>query len=130
MGLSLRSVHRTLYQFYWHHEVIGKSLISLEDLNRSSINQTFYTADVFMGEYHLWNRLWQEYFLTNQKIVSKQNFTTDEKLILEPLPVLAEKKVLDKNGVKLVYQDKIWENEYYVLGYLNPEAYDDQNLNK
>ena len=94
------------------------------------ISQPIYTADVFMGEYHLWRRLWQEYFLTNQKIVSKQNITTDKKLILKPLPVLAEKKVLEKNGIKLVYQDKIWENEYYILGYLNPETYDDQKLNQ
>ena len=128
--LSFRSAYRTLYQFYWHHEAIDKSLISLQALNQSNIKQTFYTADVFMGEYHLWNRLWQEYFLTNQKIVSKQNFTTDEKLISGPLPVLAEKKVLEKNGVKLVYQDKIWENDYYILGHLVSEAYDENKLNR
>ncbi|MBU0619014.1 hypothetical protein KKD62_02135 [Patescibacteria group bacterium] len=118
-GLSSRSAHRLLKQVYWHPTIIDPSLISLNELNQASLNQPFFTDDIYLGDYSLWKRFWREYFLTNQKIITHNNYYTNYRgrLGLDNIKlVLAEKNNLTVGNKTLVYKTILWENQYYQLG--------------
>lgn len=119
--LTFRSSLRTLYQFYWHAQVVDKSLISLNELNNNEkIKQPFFTSDVYLGEYNLWKRLWREYFLMNKEIVTLQNLPTEKNNLKGISLVLSEKNYLERDGKKLIYKNIVWENNYYQLGEISP----------
>ncbi|OGG26695.1 hypothetical protein A2960_00790 [Candidatus Gottesmanbacteria bacterium RIFCSPLOWO2_01_FULL_39_12b] len=119
--LSFRSAQRTLYQLYWHAQVVDKSLISLTQLNKKKdIIEPFFTSDVYLGEDNLWKRLWREYFLMDRDIVTLQNLVTEKDNVANIRLVLAEKNYLEREGKKLIYTNKIWENDYYQLGTITP----------
>lgn len=114
--LSLRSAYRTIYQFYYHPRVVDKKLISLEQLNNNKkIKKTFFTSDVFLGEYDLWKRLWQEYLLSNKEIITRTNYLEEKNLENVKL-VLSEKDLQEYDHKKIIYKNIIWENDYYKLG--------------
>lgn len=117
--VTARSYHRSFSQFYYHHITVDRSLISLEQLAHDvTIPRPFYTSEVFIGEYNLWRRLWQEYFLSNTHIISNQNYQTEEyeKRLPQEVFILAEKNKLANGEKKLSFTKKIWENEFYILG--------------
>lgn len=119
LAVTTRSFRRSFFQFYHHHAIVDRSLISLQVLaNEKSVPKPFYTSDVFLGEYNLWRRLWQEYFLSNTQIISNQNYPTEkfEKRLPPQVYVLAEKNKLSQGNKSIKFSRKIWENEYYVLG--------------
>lgn len=119
--LSFRSSQRTLYQFYWHAQVVDKSLTSLIELNdNKNIAAPFFTSDVYLGEYHLWKRLWREYFLMDKEIVTLQNYPTEKNNLKDISLVLSEKNYLERDGKKLIYKKIVWENKYYMLGEIEP----------
>lgn len=119
--LSFRSSFRTLFQFYWHAQVVDKSLTSLAELNNDKkITVPFYTADVYLGEYNLWKRLWREYFLMDKQIVTLQNLPTEKYYLKNISLVLSEKNYLEREGRKLIYKNIVWENEFYQLGEIEP----------
>lgn len=115
--LSTRSSYRTFFQFYRHNRLINKSLASLRILNSDEkISKPFFTADVFLGEYDIWTRLWREYFLPDKKIVSIQNYASDKDLLGNVKLVLVEKEFSGKKIDKLLLKNIVWENDYYKLG--------------
>jgi hypothetical protein len=119
--MSARSSYRTIYQLYWHPRIVDKSLISLTELNNNkSFTKPFYTSDIFLGEYDLWTRLWREYMLSDKKIVTIQNYTTENKFLKGIELVLSEKDYLEREGRKIVYKNIIWKNQYYQLGEIEP----------
>jgi hypothetical protein len=114
--LSIRSAYRTIYQLYYHARVVDKKLMSLEQLNNDKkIKSAFFTADVFLGEYDLWKRLWQEYLLSNKEIITKTNYLEEKKFKNNKL-VLSEKDIQEYDHKKITYKNIIWDNEYYKLG--------------
>ncbi len=118
-ALIIRSFHRSFFQFYHHRAVVDASLISFQKLaGNKSVPQPFYTSDVFLGEYNLWRRLWQEYMLTGAQIISNQNYPTEvvEKRLPKRTYILAEKNKLTQGDKEIRFSRKIWENEYYILG--------------
>jgi len=117
--LIYRSANRTMSRMYYHYVSVDKSLISLEELNRSNINKIFFTSDLFLGEYNLWRRLWQEYFLNKKNIVTKTNYAYETDLEKVQL-VLTEKQVQKHNDVEINYKSIIWSNDYYQLGEIMP----------
>lgn len=119
--MSARSSYRTIYQLYWHPRIVDKSLISLTELsNNKSVVGPFYTSDVFLGEYDLWKRLWQEYFLTDKLIITRQNYPTEVNNLQNVSMVLSEKNYLEREDKKIVYKNIVWHNQYYVLGEILP----------
>lgn len=119
--MSIRSSYRTMYQLYWHPKIVNKSLISLTELNnKKSFDSAFYTSDVFLGEYDLWKRLWREYMLSNKQIVTRQNYPTERAFLKGIKLVLSEKNYLKGEGKKIIYKNIVWENEYYLLGEIEP----------
>lgn len=119
--LSIRSSYRTVYQFYWHPRVVDKSLISLKELNdNKNYMSAFYTSDVFLGEYDLWKRLWREYMLSSKSIITRQNYPTERAFLKGIKLVLSEKNHLEDEGKKIIYKNIVWENEYYLLGEIEP----------
>ena len=120
--LSIRSAHRTMSQLYYHQRSVDKKLISLEELNNNKkIKEVFFTSDVFLGDYDLWKRLWQEYLLNNKKIITKTNFTSEtEDSIKKTKLVLSEKGFTEFGNKKIIYKKIIWENQYYQLGEIEP----------
>ena len=119
--LSSRSMYRTLFLFYSHYQIIDRHLISLEELNKDEkITQPFYTADVYLGEYDLWKRVWREYFLNNKLIISRQNYPRETKNLSGIKLVLAEKSYLERDGKKIIFTKIIWENQYFKLGGIVP----------
>lgn len=119
--LSLRSSYRTIYQMYWHPRIVDQALISLDMLNSNKkINTTFYTSDVFLGEYDLWKRLWREYFLMNKLIVTRQNYSTEKNFLKGIDLVLTEKSYTVGEGKTIIYKNTIWESKYYQLGEIAP----------
>lgn len=119
--MTARSSYRTIYQLYWHPRIVDKSLISLTDLN-NDVNMlgTFYTSDVYLGEYDLWKRLWREYMLTSKLIVTRQNYPTESKNLDGIKLVLAEKNYLEGEDKKIIFKNIVWENEFYRLGEIEP----------
>ena len=114
--LAFRSSYRTIYQLYYHPRSVDRKLMSLEQLNgNDKIKSAFYTADVFLGEYDLWKRLWQEYLLDKKTIITRTNYL-DEKNLESVKLVLSEKDIQEYDHNKLIYKSIIWENEYYKLG--------------
>lgn len=113
--LSLRSAHRTINQLYYHPRTVDKKLMSLEELNNKNMKSIFFTSDVFLGEYDLWKRLWQEYLLSDKQIVTRTNYL-EEKNLNEVKLVLSEKDILEYDHKRITYKNIIWENEYYKLG--------------
>ena len=119
--MSARSSYRTIYQLYWHPRIVDKSLISLTELNNNkNFTKPFYTSDIFLGEYDLWTRLWREYMLSDKKIVTIQNYTTENKFLKGIKLVLSEKDYLEREGKKIIYKNIVWENQYYQLGEIEP----------
>ena len=119
--VTVRSSYRTIYQLYWHPRIVDKSLVSLTTLNKNtSISQPFFTSDVFLGEYDLWKRLWQEYFLTDKLIVTRQNYPTEINNLQNVVLVLSEKNYLEREDKKIIYKNIVWQNQYYVLGEILP----------
>lgn len=115
--LTFRSAFRTISQLYYHPRIVDKSLVSLEKLNKnSSINEPFYTSDVFLGEYDLWKRLWREYLLSDKQIVTKQNITQVGLPTDNIKNILGEKNFLNYDNKELIYKKIVWKNEYYQLG--------------
>lgn len=120
MFLSLRSAHRTMSQLYYHQQSVSDKLISLEELNSNTkINGPFLTSDVILGEYDLWSRLWQEYFLSNKDVVSRSNFA-DVKDAVNIRLVLSDKSRQTFDHKTIKYKKIIWENKYYQLGEIQP----------
>ena len=120
MFLSLRSAHRTMSQLYYHQQSVSNKLVSLEELNSNpTINEPFLTSDVFLGEYDLWSRLWQEYFLGNKDIVSRSNFV-DVKDAVNIRLVLSDKSRQTFDHKTIKYKKIAWENQYYQLGEIEP----------
>lgn len=119
--LSFRSAKRTMNKLYYHQRSVDKKIISLQDLNLSEkINKPFLTADVFLGEYDLWTRLWQEYFLDKKEIVSRSNFL-DIKDAETISVVLSDKSRQAFDNKAIIYKNTIWENQYYQLGVIDPQ---------
>lgn len=115
--LSARSAHRTIYQLYWHPYIVDASLVSLRSLNEDRrLNKPFFTADVYLGEYDLWKRLWREYLLMDKLIITRQNYPSEKNNLKNVRLVLSEKDYLEKEGKKILYKTIIWENKYYQLG--------------
>lgn len=125
--LSFRSAYRTIYQLYWHPRIVDKQLISLSELNiNKNFKGPFFTSDVFLGEYDLWKRLWQEYFLIDKLIVSRQNYPTEIENMKDVTQVLSEKNYLKRYDKKITYKNIVWQNQYYLLGEIIPlEVADD-----
>lgn len=118
--LSLRSAYRTVYQLYYHPRSVDKKLMSLEELNSNTkIKEVFFTSDVFLGEYDLWKRLWQEYLLSDKEILTRTNYLEEKNLENVKL-VLSEKEIQEYDHKKLVYRNIIWSNKYYELGEIEP----------
>lgn len=118
---SFRSSYRTIYQMYWHSRVVDKPLISLQELNNNSkISKPFYTADVYLDEYDVWSRLWQEYFLMDKNILNKADLISDKEKD-KPKLVLTSKEHVVFGDKKIIYRYIIWENKYYILGEINEE---------
>ena len=114
--MTTRSFYRTWYQMYWHMQIVDKSLVSLREINDNPIFQeVFYTADVFIGEYDLWKRVWRDQILMDKKIISNQNYRY-EAILPKKTYVLAEKDKLSYQGKTIKFKSKLWENEYYILG--------------
>lgn len=120
--LAIKSSYRTLKLFYIHGQVIDQSLVSLDELNSNKqIKKPFYTADVYLGEYSLWRRLWQEYFLKDKLIVTRQNYGYFEVKELQKIKlVLAEKNFMERENKKIEFLRVVWENPYYILGEVKP----------
>jgi len=117
LSLSLRSAIRTMTQLYYHSRVVDKKLISLRELNSNrKINEPFYTSDIFLGEYDIWRRLWQEYFLDEQKIITMTNQAYDFNYFKNIKLVLSEKGITEFEHKKIKYKKIIWSNGYYQLG--------------
>ncbi len=117
---SLRSAYRTVYQLYYHPRIVDKKLISLNQLNKDNkIKDAFYTSDIFLGDYDLWKRLWQEYLLSDKQIVTQTNYL-DEKNLDSVKLVLSEKEIQEYDHKKIIYKNIIWSNEYYQLGEIEP----------
>ena len=118
---SVRSSYRTMYQIFWHPRVVDKALSSLEELNNNEkIKKPFYTADIYLGEYDLWARLWQGYFLMDKDILTKADLKFNKEKDKSKL-VLASKEHLVFGDKKIIYRSVIWENKYYILGEINEE---------
>ena len=118
---SVRSSYRTMYQIFWHPRVVDKALSSLEELNNNEkIKKPFYTADIYLGEYDLWARLWQGYFLMDKDILTKEDLKFNKEKDKSKL-VLASKEHLVFGDKKIIYRSVIWENKYYILGEINEE---------
>jgi len=122
LALVIRSTYRTLNLFYIHCQIIDRPLASLEELNSNKqIKEPFFTADVYLGEYNMWRRLWQEYFLKDKSIVSLQNYNSIEINKLKKVNlVLAEKSFMEREGKKIEFSKIAWENPYYILGEVKP----------
>lgn len=119
--LSARSAYRTIYQLYWHPYIVDASLVSLRSLNDDrQVNKSFFTVDVYLGEYDLWKRLWQEYMLMNKSIVTRQNYPSEKNNLQDMRLVLSEKDYLEREGKKILYKNIVWENKYYQLGEIEP----------
>ncbi|MFA6390133.1 MAG: hypothetical protein WCX78_00135 [Patescibacteria group bacterium] len=120
--LSLRSAYRTIYQLYYHPRIVDRSLVSLESLNNNKkILEPFFTADVFLGEYDLWKRLWREYLLMDKNIVTQQNINQEDINKKNISYVLAEKDFLNYLEKKLIFKNIIWQNKFYQLGEVKNE---------
>jgi len=113
-GLVIRSGVRTAQQMYYHHHAVDKPLISLMQvpLDRAA---PIATADLFLGEYSLWTRLWREYMLFEIRIITRQNWTTDKDKVLEITQVLVEKDKEEELRKTINLGDIVWENEHYSL---------------
>lgn len=108
-----RSSVRTAKQMYYHHHTVDSSLISLVDVQRSST--VLGTADLSLGEYSLWIRLWREYILAGQPLLTRQNLTTDRTKIDVLGQILVEKERSSELNQRIKLKQKIWENNYYEI---------------
>lgn len=110
--LTLRSADRTLRRFYWHTQVVDKSIVSLGALdNNQQIIQPIFMPEIYLGEGNFWKKLWQEYMLSDKKIINLANYKAVQEFFPDKKLVLSEKK--DK---KIIYSDIVWQNKYYILG--------------
>lgn len=113
MGLTIRSGVRTAKQMYYHHHTVDAALISLAEVPRNG--QLISTADLYLGEYNLWVRLWREYMLMGEPLMTRQNWTTDNYKLSKLEQVLVES---DKKGElegKIELKEKTWSNKYYEI---------------
>lgn len=118
---SARSAYRTIYQLYWHPYIVDAPLVSLRSLNKDrQMNEPFYTADVYLGEYDFWKRLWQEYMLMDELIVTIQNYPTEKNYLKNIRLVLSDKEYFERERKKIIYKKIVWENNYYQLGEIEP----------
>ncbi|EKE14763.1 MAG: hypothetical protein ACD_12C00312G0020 [uncultured bacterium] len=117
--LSIRSAHRSMSQLYYHQQAVNKKIVSLRELNSNkSISGPFLTADLFLGEYDLWTRFWQEYMLYDKAVVSRSNFS--DFLNINDMLVLSEKSRLTFDHKTIKYKKIVWDNQYYQLGEIEP----------
>lgn len=110
--LSLRSADRTVRRFYWHTQVIDKSIVSLKDLNNDpKIKEPFFMPEIYLGEGNFWTKLWQEYMLKDKKIIHLGNYQGLKDFYPKKKLLLTSKK--DKY---IPYTNILWQNDYYILG--------------
>lgn len=112
-SLTVRSGARTAKQMYYHHHTVDTALVSLTEVPRNG--QLISTADLYLGEYNLWIRLWREYMLMGEPLMTRQNWTTDNLKLSRIEQVLVES---DKKGElegKIELKDKTWGNKYYEI---------------
>lgn len=108
-----RSSVRTAKQMYYHHHMVDASLISLGEVPRSS--SVIGTADLILGEYSLWIRLWREYILAGQPLLTRQNLTTDSAKLDVLGQILVEKERVEELGQRINLKQELWENSYYEI---------------
>lgn len=108
-----RSSVRTAKQMYYHHHMVDTALISLRETPRS--NSVLGTADLVLGEYSLWIRLWREYMLAGQPLLTRQNLSTDRTKLDTLEQMLVEKERSSELNQRIKLKQKIWENNYYEI---------------
>ena len=111
---TIRSTIRSLQQYYYHYRVIDYALSDLEKI--PLIPEPIYTADVSLGEYDLWKRVWQEHFLRKQNIIDRQNYSLLSPEKRNSTLMLAEKSQVREHPDKFSFTSTIWESEWYILG--------------
>ena len=111
-----RSMHRTYTQYFHHHRSVDMVLLSLRHKAlRDPIYHPLYTADVFYGDYDLWERLWMEHMLRDIPIITRQNyFLNGEHQAM--YTVLMNKNKPENNDVQIEFDEIFWENPTYSLG--------------
>mgnify|MGYP001592533395 CR=1 FL=1 len=116
-GLTGRSAVRTAKQMYYHHHTVDQALISLKEMPIQ--NTPILTTDVILGEYNLWIRLWREYMLVKQPIITRQNMVQDI-IDGESYPLLlVEQEKIEEVKKKVEFKKIIWDNDYYELWEIN-----------
>ena len=117
LGFTGRSAVRSAKQMYYHHHSVDRALISLKEM---PIQTTpILTTDVVLGEYNLWIRLWREYMLTKQPIITRQNMLQDMIESESNRLLLIEKEKIAEVRKAIEFNEIIWENEYYELREIN-----------
>lgn len=122
--LTIRSATRTAQQMYYHHQTVDRELVSLSQVPNIKVPTA--TADIFLGEYSLWIRLWREYMLMGKPIITRQNWTTDTDKLTVIDQLLVEKEKLNELSEKVNLKTKVWENRYYELYSVDLKAADIQ----
>lgn len=112
--LTLRSTIRSMQQFYYHYRVVDHALFTLETM--PVISSPFYTADIVLGEFDLWKRVWQEHFLRNQRVIDRQNYVLLTPQARASELMLVEREQVARHPSVFVFTSVVWESEWYILG--------------
>lgn len=99
---------------------VDKALISLRELNdNDKISKPIYSEQIITGSTNFWQQMWSDYFLYSNKLIyTPYNSDIPKDQIPDDSYVLITKSTPWRPASKILFNDIVWENEFYILGKL------------
>lgn len=121
IGLELWSAVKLNKRFINEQFSIEKSYISILDLKGINIKEPIYAESYIEDTTPLWKQIWTAYFLYSKGIsVTPTIFNSDqfENKVPDNGLVLISRSTPWLTSRKIIFNDIIWNNEYYQLGHI------------
>jgi len=121
ISLELWSAVNLNKRFIREHLTVEKSFISILDLKSKNIREPIYAESFIEDATPLWKQIWIGHFLYSKGIsLTPTVFNNNqyENRVPNNSLVLISKPKPWFNSLKIIYNDIIWNNDYYQLGHL------------
>ncbi|MBI5122981.1 hypothetical protein HZA75_03935 [Candidatus Roizmanbacteria bacterium] len=108
-------------RFIREHLSVDKSFVSILDIKRKNINEPIYAESSIEEATPLWKQLWTNYFLYFKGMSSTPTLLNNgqyENKIPNGSLILISKATTWFSARKIIFNDIIWNNNYYRLGHI------------
>lgn len=123
IGLEFIAAIKLNRRFIWERASIGHDYISLQQIDVNQLDEPVYPEE-YLDKYYTfsyWKKIWTDYFFYNRKPTLREEVTPDKDgnfTLPQDALVLISKPTPWYRPMRLLFEEIVWENEYYQVGRL------------